>query len=113
MKLNYITTLILISVIYLFYVFPLSSQLFEHCEEYQDKVKEQVEVLDVETRLISGQEWAYALSDKKNNDIIDKSMRSIKEANNSYDKAVEIAFHILWVSLLYAIETTIPDTNIH
>jgi len=101
MKLNYITTLILISVIYLFYVFPLSSQLFEHCEEYQGKVKEQVEVLDVETRLISGQEWAYALSDEKNNDTIDKAMSSIKEAHNSYDKAIEIAFHILWVSLLF------------
>ncbi len=101
MKINYITTLVLISIVYLSYVFPLSNQLFEHCDEYQYKVKEQVEILDVETRLISGQEWAYALSDEKNNDTIDKAMKSIEEAHNSYDKAIEIAFHILWVSLLF------------
>ena len=101
MKINYITTLVLISIVYLSYVFPLTNDIFEHCDEYQLKVKEQIEILDVESRLISGEEWAYALSDEQNHHTIDKAMKSIEEAHTAYDKATELAFHILWISLLF------------
>ena len=101
MKINYITTLVLISIVYLSYVLPLSNEIFEHCKDYQEKVEQQIEILDVESRLISGKEWAYALSDEQNHDTIDKAMKSIEEAHSAYDKAIEIAFHILWISLLY------------
>ena len=101
MKINYITTLGLISIVYLSYVFPFTNDIFENCDEYQVKVKEQIEILDVESRLISGEEWAYALSDEQNHDTIDKAMKSIEEAHTAYDKATELAFHILWISLLF------------
>jgi hypothetical protein len=101
MKINYITTLGFISIVYLSYVFPLTNDIFENCDEYQVKVKEQIEILDVESRLISGEEWAYALSDEENHHTIDKAMKSIEEAHTAYDKATELAFHILWISLLF------------
>ncbi|MBM78836.1 MAG: hypothetical protein CL846_10170 [Crocinitomicaceae bacterium] len=111
MKINYLITLFLLSGIYLCFIIPLSNQVLNHCNDYQKKVNDQVKILDVESRLISGEEWAYALSNEQNNETIDFAMKTIKEARISYNKAIRTAYNILWASLLFVLLIIVLNYN--
>ena len=101
MRVHSLVILGILSIVYLTVTVPLSEKIFKHCNLYQQNIQQQVEILDVESRLLSGKEWGYALFGKKNNMTIDAAMLSLSKAHESYQKAIKFSMYIVWISIIF------------
>ena len=103
MKINKLSIFVILSIVYFIATIPLSKEVFKYCESYQTKIQDQVEILDVESRLLSGKEWGYALFGEKNDSTIDAAMVALRDAHDAYDRAIENSMLIVWISIIFLV----------
>ena len=101
MKIKPSILLIVLSITYVIGSFFLSKPILENCELYNENILNQIDILDIESRLLSGKEWGYAIFNEANNEVIDSAMEALDAANSYYKIAVNNTAYILIISLIY------------
>ena len=93
--------LIVLSITYVIGSFFLAQLILENCELYNENILNQIDILDIESRLLSGKEWGYAIFNEANNEVIDSAMEALNAAKSYYRIAINYASYIFLISLIY------------